>query len=89
MQSLANFISSFVLLYTLLILTAVILTWVRLPHSRGLSAFRDFVDSVTSPYLRFFRRFVPPLGGLDLSPMLALIVLQVVGGAVAGAVAGA
>ncbi len=89
MQSLANFINSFVLLYTLLILAAVILTWVRLPHSRGLSAVRGFVDSVTSPYLRFFRRFVPPLGGLDLSPMLALIVLQVVGGAVAGAVAGA
>jgi YggT family protein len=89
MQSLANFISSFVLLYTLLILAAVIFTWVRLPYSRGVSALRNFVDSVTSPYLGLFRRFVPPLGGLDLSPMLALIVLQIVGGAVAGAVAGA
>jgi YggT family protein len=89
MQSLANFISSLVLIYTVLILVAVIFTWVRVPYSRWLAGLRDFVDSVTSPYLGFFRRFVPPLGGLDLSPMLALIVLQVVGGAVAGAVAGA
>ena len=88
MHSLGNFIQRLVLIYTLLILAAVGFSWVRRPHSLWLSRVRDFVDSVTTPYLGFFRRLVPPLGGLDLSPMLALIVLQVAGGAAAGAAAG-
>jgi YggT family protein len=44
------------------------------------------VDGLTRPYLRVFRRFVPPLGGLDIAPMLGLIALQFVGGAAATAV---
>ena len=40
------------------------------------------------PYLRFFRRFIPPLGPLDLSPMVAIIVLYVVGGIVVSLIRG-
>jgi YggT family protein len=86
MHTLGNFITSLVWIYTLLILAAVIFSWVRLPYSPGLSRLRHAVDALTAPYLRLFRRFVPPLAGLDISPMLGLLALQLVGGAAAGAV---
>jgi len=37
---------------------------------------------VCEPYLGFFRRFIPPLGPIDLSPVVAIILLQIVGGIV-------
>ncbi|MEP6640535.1 MAG: YggT family protein [Gaiellales bacterium] len=82
----ANVVTSFVSVYTLLILAAVILSWAR-PRSGGLARLRAFVDSMTDPYLRWFRRFVPPIGRLDFSPMAALITLQIVGGGVAAGAA--
>lgn len=36
-----------------------------------------FIREITDPYLDFFRRFVPPVGGLDFSPIVAVIVLQI------------
>ena len=41
-----------------------------------------------SPYLRIFRRFIPQFGPLDLSPMVAIIVLQIVGGIIVGLIRG-
>lgn len=35
-----------------------------------------FLDAVTRPVLRPFQRFIPPLGGVDVTPILALLVLQ-------------
>lgn len=43
-----------------------------------------FVREVTDYYLDIFRRFVPPLGGLDFSPIIAIIVLQVIQGFITG-----
>ena len=80
---LVSLISSFVSMYTLLILAAVILSWFR-PGTGRLAQLRGFVDSLTQPYLRLFRRIIPPLGRLDLSPIAALFALQLIGG---GAVA--
>lgn len=79
-------VTSFVSIYALLILAAVIFSWVR-PPTGGLARLRGFVDSMTAPYLRLFRRFVPPIGGLDWSPVVALITLQIVGGGAAAATA--
>jgi len=51
-----------------------------------------FIEDVTDPYLNMFRRVIPPLGGggfaLDLSPMLAMILLYVVGAIVVGVIRG-
>jgi YggT family protein len=51
-----------------------------------------FVRDVTDPYLNLFRRFIPPVrmgpGALDLSPMVAIIVLWIVGGIIVGLVRG-
>jgi YggT family protein len=81
----ANLIASAVNIYTLLILAAVLFSWFGAPRSRPMAAIRDGVGSVTLPYLRLFRRWIPPLGRLDLSPMVAVLALQVLGGAAASA----
>lgn len=38
----------------------------------------SFVDALTDPYLNIFRKFIPPLNGLDFSPMIGLFVLQLI-----------
>lgn len=45
-----------------------------------------FVREITDAYLDVFRRFVPPLGGLDFSPIIAIIVLQILQGLITGAI---
>lgn len=47
----------------------------RPPYSRGVDVVMNFLREVCEPYLRVFRRFMPQLGMIDLSPLLALIVL--------------
>jgi YggT family protein len=48
-----------------------------LPYSIWLNRIQRFLYDVCDPYLRVFRRFVPPIGPLDLSPMIAVLVLVV------------
>ena len=60
-------------LYSLVVLAAVILSWV--PTSRG-NPLAAIVFALTEPVLAPIRRVLPPMGGLDLSPMLLLIGLQ-------------
>lgn len=36
-----------------------------------------FIREITDPYLEIFRRFIPPVNGLDFSPIVAVIVLQI------------
>lgn len=51
----------------------IISSWV--PEWRS-SKFVQFVSFYTDPYLDLFRRFIPPLGGIDFSPILAFIALS-------------
>jgi uncharacterized protein YggT (Ycf19 family) len=51
---------------------------VRPPYSRVSDAILGFLRDVSEPLLRIFRRFIPPIGQIDLSPMLAIIVLYFV-----------
>jgi YggT family protein len=73
-----NFLDVFITVYILVILAYIITSWIRLPYSPTLNRIQRFLYDVCDPYLRLFRRVVPPLGPLDLSPMLAVIVLLVV-----------
>ena len=72
-----SFVDVFIGVYILLILAYIILSWIRLPYSIWLNRIQRFLYDVCDPYLRVFRRFVPPLGALDLSPMIAVLVLVV------------
>ena len=72
-----SFVDVFIGVYTLLILLFIISSWIRLPYSPWLNRIQRFLYDVCDPYLRVFRRFVPPIGPLDLSPMIAVLVLVV------------
>ncbi len=75
MDAVESFISVFVGVYTLLILAYILTSWVRLPYSPLLNRIQRFLYDVCDPYLRIFRRVVPPIGPLDLSPMVAVLAL--------------
>ena len=73
-----TFIDVFVTIYTLVILGYIITSWLRLPYSPLLNRIQRFLYDVSEPYLRLFRRVLPAMGPLDLSPMVGLIFLIVI-----------
>jgi YggT family protein len=74
-SSVQSFISVFVGVYILLIFAYIITSWIRLPYSPWLNRIQRFLYDVCEPYLRLFRRVLPPLGPLDLSPIVGVFVL--------------
>jgi len=76
-SSLQQFVRVFVSIYILFIFAYVILSWVRLPYSRTAARVQGFLDEVVRPYLGLFRGRIPTLGPLDLSPIVAIVVLLV------------
>ena len=87
-DSIVNFVDVFVTVYILLILAYIITSWIRLPYSPWLNRIQRFLYDVCEPYLRIFRRFVPAIGPLDLSPMIAVIVLIVLQRLISAALSG-
>ena len=73
--SIASFVSVFISVYILLILIYVLLSWFHLPYNLWLSRIQRFLYDVCEPYIALFRRVLPPLGFIDLSPVVAIIVL--------------
>ena len=75
-----NFISLFVDALTLAILASVIMSWVTMfaPDSPIVESINGVLKQMTEPVLGPLRRVVPPLGMFDLTPMVALILLQFV-----------
>jgi YggT family protein len=89
----ADFLAALVTVYSLIIFAYVLLSLVfsfgvRVPYSRWSDAVLSFLRDVCEPYLRIFRRFIPMIGPLDISPIVALLVLQIVGNFIVSAVRG-
>jgi len=89
----ADYVSALFVVYTILIFIRIVASFVpRMPYNPYLRAVLDFAHEVTDPYLNFFRRFLRPVGGggfaLDLSPMVALIVLFVAQALIVGLIRG-
>ena len=79
----ANYLSTLIYVYILLIFAHIVVNWmfafgVRPPYSRASSAVIGFLRDVCEPFLRIFRRVLPSFGGLDLSPIVAIVVLELV-----------
>jgi len=90
---LADYVSALIIVYVILIFIRIVASFVpRMPYNPYLRAVLDFAHEVTDPYLNFFRRLIPPLGGggmaIDLSPMLGLLVLFVARGLLVNLIAG-
>jgi YggT family protein len=89
----ADYVGALFLVYLILIFIRVLMSWIpRMPYNRYLRAAVGFVEEVTDPYLNVFRRFLPPIGGggfsLDLSPILAIILLLIAQSVVVGLIRG-
>jgi|SRR5215831_18748164 len=72
------FVTVFIYVYILIIFIYILTSWIRLPYSTWLNRIQRFLYDVCEPYLRLFRRILPPLGPLDLSPIIAIFVLYIV-----------
>ena len=73
-----SFVSVFIWVYIILIFGYILTSWIRLPYSLWLNRIQRFLYDVCEPYLRIFRRILPPLGPLDLSPIIAIFSLYVI-----------
>jgi uncharacterized protein YggT (Ycf19 family) len=92
-SDIADFVAALILVYTICIIGWVVLSLifslgVRMPYNRVLNGVMDFLRDVSSPYLRLFRRLPLQVGPLDLTPMVAIILLQIGGGIVVGLIRG-
>jgi uncharacterized protein YggT (Ycf19 family) len=76
-SSVQRFVTVFIWVYTLLLLVYILLSWFRLPYSVFLERVQRFLHDVCDPYLRIFRRVLPPIGPIDFSPIVAIVVLGV------------
>jgi uncharacterized protein YggT (Ycf19 family) len=70
------FLDVFVTVYVLAIFAYVLTSWIQLPYS--LRPAQRFLYELCEPYLRLWRRVLPMMGPIDLSPMVAVIALIVV-----------
>jgi YggT family protein len=92
----ATYVGALFTVYFILIITRIVLSWIQqfrpIPYNLTLRAVIGFIEESVDPYLNLFRRFIPPLrlggAGLDLSPILAIIVLLITQSLVVNAIEG-
>ena len=63
-------------IYNALLIIRILLTW--FPNLDTTNPILTTLFSITDPYLNVFRGVIPPIGGLDLSPILAFISLSLI-----------
>ncbi|MBE9251991.1 YggT family protein [Dolichospermum sp. LEGE 00240] len=78
MNLLITTLATFVSLYSYLLIIRVLLTW--FPTIDWSNQPFAALSQISDPYLNLFRSIIPPLGGMDFSPILAFLALNIVGG---------
>jgi YggT family protein len=79
----ADYLSTLIYVYTLLIILYIVIqllfsVGIRPSYSRALDAVLNFLREICEPFLRIFRRVLPSFGGFDFSPILAIFTLQII-----------
>jgi YggT family protein len=79
----AGVLSAIIYVYIILIVLHIVIqllfsAGLRPPYNRTTNSILQFLRDTVEPFLRIFRRIIPSFGGLDFSPLLALITLQIV-----------
>jgi YggT family protein len=72
----ATALAQFLQIYFVLLIIRILLSW--FPNLDWSNPVLSFISQITDPYLNLFRSIIPPLGGIDFSPILAIFVLQFV-----------
>jgi YggT family protein len=91
-EEIADFVSALIWVYTLCIIAWIVFQLVfslgaRVPYNRFFNAVLDFLRDVSEPYLRIFRRLGLRAGPIDFSPIVAILVLRIVGGLIVSLIA--
>ncbi|GLO65918.1 MULTISPECIES: YggT family protein [Oceanobacillus] len=73
MMQILNLISMGITIYSFALFVYIMMSW--FPGARE-SSFGELLTKICEPYLEIFRKFIPPLGMIDLSPIVAIIVLN-------------
>jgi YggT family protein len=89
----ADYVSTLITVYVVLIFIRILMSYFRsIPYYRALDVFLRFVTEVTDPWLNLFRRFIPPVrmgpAALDLTPVIAVFVLILLGRVATSLIAG-
>ncbi len=89
----ANYVGTLFYVYILLIFVYILSNLMfslglRIPYSRWSDAILGFLRDVSEPYLRVFRRLIPPIGQFDFTPMIAIFLLVVVSQIITGVIRG-
>lgn len=71
---LAQTLSTFVSIYMVLMFIRILLSW--FPNVNWYDPPFSVLSQLTDPYLNLFRSLIPPLGGIDFSPIIAIFALQ-------------
>jgi YggT family protein len=79
-SQIGSYLSALVIVYIIILLVYLLTNMIfsfgaRPPYAIWSEAVLNFVRDMSQPYLSIFRRFIPPLGPIDLSPMVAIFVL--------------
>lgn len=74
MAILVQTLSTFLSIYTVLLIIRILLSW--FPNVDWFNPPFSVLSQLTDPYLNLFRSIIPPLGGIDLSPILAFLLLS-------------
>jgi YggT family protein len=75
-STIEQFLYSLWLVYSLVIGLYILTSWLQLPPTRSVGALRTFLYDTVEPVLRPLRGILPAMGGLDLSPMIAIFGLR-------------
>jgi YggT family protein len=83
----ADYLSTLIYVYTLLIILYIVIQLLlsiglRPPYSRTTDIVIGFLRDICEPFLRIFRRLLPGFGGIDFSPILAIITLELLNGVI-------
>ncbi|MGM0897613.1 MAG: YggT family protein [Bacillota bacterium] len=70
---LVNLLLGAINIYFYILIISVFMSWV--PSIKE-SAFGQMISRITDPYLDIFRRFIPPIGMIDISPIVAIFTLS-------------
>jgi|SRR5579859_5364554 len=89
----ANYVNALIWVYIIILFVYLLLNMmfsmgVRPPYNRWTDAILTFLRDVSEPYLRIFRRVIPPLGMFDLSPIVAIFILYFIQRIVVNAISG-
>jgi YggT family protein len=80
MHALINLLLMLIRIYIWLLIAQAILSWLLAfgvvnRYNRGVAVISDFLSRITEPALRPIRRFLPSFGGIDISPIILILIL--------------